>query len=369
MGRRKKVNNDAIKYNYDDKGNVIQLEAIESRTVQPDGRIHTNKIMVEGTLAKPKKILSALNPTTMNYEETSGAIAQDNQYKIDYANGDIYFHNSQIGTNIKTQFMYIGEKLSDGSEIYVNKNSDGTINKNLTEEFASISSEMRNCTNIVNETNAIVFELENNKIDKINGKGLSTNDYTNEEQSLVKSIVEKQSILDNSLTTTNKKISGAINELNSEKANSKEVVKKGSGTLNDFDEETRKVLLGLNQGQINAVLGIDNVSAINSNFINKRSIIYNKGKESNKLVNIDGTVVNSSVFSSYLFVELKQGVKYIHISEGSDDESNKLRTLVFYNSSKVKTRALEWVQSNSSFELNDGEKYISFSIKNTNISC
>ncbi|MGL5331218.1 MAG: hypothetical protein ACRDD7_18280 [Peptostreptococcaceae bacterium] len=144
MARRKKVNNDAIKYNYDDKGNVIQLEAIESRTVQPDGRIHTNKIMVEGTLAKPKKILSALNPTTMNYVEISGAITQENQYKVDYVNGDIYFHNSQTGTDIKTQFMFIGEKLGDASEIYVNKNSDGTVTKSLTEEFRDVEEMVNN---------------------------------------------------------------------------------------------------------------------------------------------------------------------------------------------------------------------------------
>ena len=47
----------------------------------------------------------------------------------------------------------------------------------------------------------------------------------------------------------------------SQKANSNEVVKKGYGTLNDFDESTRALLQGLSDGevQINAVLGEENV--------------------------------------------------------------------------------------------------------------
>lgn len=49
----------------------------------------------------------------------------------------------------------------------------------------------------------------------------------------------------------------------SQKANSNEVVKKGYGTLDDFDEETRRVIQGMEQGQINAVLGTENVLDVN----------------------------------------------------------------------------------------------------------
>ena len=42
-----------------------------------------------------------------------------------------------------------------------------------------------------------------------------------------------------------------------------EVVKKGYGTLDDFDEETRRVIQGMEQGQINAVLGTENVLDVN----------------------------------------------------------------------------------------------------------
>lgn len=43
------------------------------------------------------------------------------------------------------------------------------------------------------------------------------------------------------------------------KANKNEVVQKGYATLNDFNEETRRVIQGIDQGNINAVLGDGNV--------------------------------------------------------------------------------------------------------------
>lgn len=61
--------------------------------------------------------------------------------------------------------------------------------------------------------------------------------------------------IDNRFAQTNAQLS--------QKANDNEVVKKGYGTLNDFDEETRRVIQGMEQGQINAVLGIGNVQTDN----------------------------------------------------------------------------------------------------------
>ena len=49
----------------------------------------------------------------------------------------------------------------------------------------------------------------------------------------------------------------------STKANASEYVKKGYGTLSDFDEETRRVILGMEHGEINAVLGDGNVISSN----------------------------------------------------------------------------------------------------------
>lgn len=57
----------------------------------------------------------------------------------------------------------------------------------------------------------------------------------------------------------------SINEQLDTKANENEVVKKGEGTLNDFDEKTRALLQGLPEGEtnINAVLGEENVTTFN----------------------------------------------------------------------------------------------------------
>lgn len=65
-----------------------------------------------------------------------------------------------------------------------------------------------------------------------------------------------------------KSVNDRIDETNaqlSQKANDNEVVKKGYGTLNDFDEQTRSILLGLEEGQVNAVLGDGNVNFNNLN--------------------------------------------------------------------------------------------------------
>ena len=72
-------------------------------------------------------------------------------------------------------------------------------------------------------------------------------------------------------TSTNQTLenmNNTINEVNTQmptKANDSEVVKKGEGTLDDFNEETRRTILGLEVGQINAVLGEKNVTKRNIN--------------------------------------------------------------------------------------------------------
>lgn len=74
-------------------------------------------------------------------------------------------------------------------------------------------------------------------------------------------------------TEINKKVSiktfeNEVNNINSHldnKANKNEVIKRGYGTLNDFDEDTRRVIQGLGDGEINAVLGDGNVAYNNLN--------------------------------------------------------------------------------------------------------
>ena len=75
-------------------------------------------------------------------------------------------------------------------------------------------------------------------------------------------IVETLDSPENSIADVKKDIND-INEQLDTKANEDEVVKKGYGTLNDFDEETRLIIQGMESGQINAVLGKENVKTEN----------------------------------------------------------------------------------------------------------
>ena len=70
-------------------------------------------------------------------------------------------------------------------------------------------------------------------------------------------------------------INEKVNAQLSQKANADEVVKKGEGSLNDFNEETRALLLGLTEGETNvhAVLGEGNVKNLN---LAESSVSFNK---------------------------------------------------------------------------------------------
>lgn len=68
--------------------------------------------------------------------------------------------------------------------------------------------------------------------------------------------------------TSYKKLGDRLDSVDSQlehKANDNQVVKKGYGTLNDFDEDTRKAILENNNIDINYVLGNDNVMIKNLN--------------------------------------------------------------------------------------------------------
>lgn len=103
-------------------------------------------------------------------------------------------------------------------------------------------------------------------------KSVSTKEIvsSNELKTLVNALGEVQNI-DNRFAQTNAQLS--------KKANSAEVVKKGYGTLSDFDEETRRAIQGMSSSEINAVLGrgnvtnynlaINSVDVANANFIDR----------------------------------------------------------------------------------------------------
>ena len=81
-----------------------------------------------------------------------------------------------------------------------------------------------------------------------------------EYEKLKKIIIDENAsaTLSNEIKTVKTKLTNDIKTINFQlntKANDDEVVKKRQGTLDDFNEETRRVILGLEEGQINAVLG------------------------------------------------------------------------------------------------------------------
>ena len=164
--------------------------------------------------------------------------------------------------------------------------------------------------NILNQINELV--IGDTKVDL---KG-----YVKEEvlKEYVKKEVLKEYAKEEVLKEYAKEIEKISSQLNT-KANDDEVVKKAQGTLDDFNEETRRVILGLEEGQINAVLGEKNVTKRNikdnevcfnhlnsqGNLINPLTVIYNKiitqeGKEtdleghySTDYINIEGDEIYS----------------------------------------------------------------------------
>lgn len=92
------------------------------------------------------------------------------------------------------------------------------------------------------------------------------------------------------------------------KANDNVVVKKGYGTLSDFDEETRRVLQGLEEGQINAVLGKGNVNLENLSDEVVKTIKGNNLLTGTQMFNY--TVNGSSVtYKCTNFISVKKGDK------------------------------------------------------------
>lgn len=115
------------------------------------------------------------------------------------------------------------------------------------------------------------------------------------------------------------------------KANNKDVVKKGFGTLNDFDEETRALIQGLKPGQINAVLGEGNVTPQNTNFIDiktGKNLFNINSSIVGKNINESGVIYDDSGYSISDFIKVNVGSKYtVH--------SSSYFYLCFYDSNKL----------------------------------
>lgn len=164
----------------------------------------------------------------------------------------------------------------DGKEIFndliINNYSLGYCTLELTNQVLAVPGTVKIELMVTEEDKKLtssVFELE--VIKSINSEKsiVSTNEFTallnglsslSEYDNYKNEIAAARDGEVNLLTKVKK-----IDEQLDTKANDEEVIKKGFGTLNDFDEGTRAILQGLKGGEINAVLGDGNVSPSNLN--------------------------------------------------------------------------------------------------------
>lgn len=138
--------------------------------------------------------------------------------------------------------------------------------------------------------------------------------------------------------TTNEQDKRTITTQLEQKANRIEVYLKSQGiSINDLDEETRGIILNMEPGEVNAVLGEGNVteknlqdfvvSARKTRFMNATNLGALVDYERGKIMGSDGAVVNNPDFLLTDFVEVNFNEPiYIHDA----------RNAMFYNSSKAR---------------------------------
>ena len=154
---------------------------------------------------------------------------------------------------------------------------------------------------------------------------------------------EKIREIESELTQTNAQLS--------QKANSNEVIKRGYGTLDDFDEETRRVIQGMEQGQINAVLGTENVLDVNLalNSVDEFKMkntetldnLFNKNHCDNKsgfLFDTSGNeyATSGGFITHYIRVKSGDKISTWFYSGSIGDYSAYNRTHVYYDKNKKK---------------------------------
>lgn len=167
-----------------------------------------------------------------------------------------------------------------------------------------------------------------------------------------------------------------INEQFNTKANINEVVIKGKGTLNDFDEETRIAILENNQIDINYVLGESNVLNENirdksvrpnkTTFISETRNLFDKQQFVKGIVSsVNGEIVPNDNFASSNFIRFEKGKTY---------KIKSCYDYAVYNKDKVFVRGVEHAKSELEFSSSsDDEKYIIFTMDladvETNMMC
>lgn len=182
----------------------------------------------------------------------------------------------------------------------------------------------------------------------------------------------------NNLKEDIKNVSSQLEHMENKKANENEVVKKGQGTLNDFDEETRGLILGLSVGEtnINAVLGEGNVKSENlgdkqvrpnkTTFISEKRNLFDKQIYVKGIVSsVNGSIIENDNFACSNFIRFEKGKTY-NISGCYD--------YAFYNKDKTFVRGVEHTKAPLTLKSeSDEEKYIMYTMDlsdvETNMMC
>ena len=216
-------------------------------------------------------------------------------------------------------FNYLESTVKNKQEL-IDKKLDYLINEGLPIEIAKAIREKIEDGTIGKLINETLLQDINNKIDenieKVNEQ-LETN------------VSNLNEIIDTVKTE--------INEQLDTKANDNEVVKKGQGTLDDFNEETRRVILGIEEGQINAVLGEKNVTKRN---IKDNEVCFNHLNEQGNLINSSTVIYNKIITQEGVETDLVGHYSTDYINIESDD---------IYSITHVLTSTGAWYDENKGF--------------------
>ena len=282
--------NDNMKIKYFDE----ELEVYDERRV-------VNKNTYSITLnyvPSPTRPLTVENGKT-TLTETNGT-PNASQYVLDRENGLLLFNQAMKGKVVTINYSAIGLWCISADKVYTNVDNKGKIVETL-EDLMKENRQAIESIKTVGDASTVITQLQAN-IDSVTGLVGNIAEGSSVNEELTKSITSGKGTnitLTNTISSANNKINEMntwvnqhgdivnldnrvdtveteipkINEQLEQKANENEVVKKGMGTLNDFDEETRRIIQGLESGQINAVLGKGNVKTEN---VGDKQITYEK---------------------------------------------------------------------------------------------
>lgn len=122
------------------------------------------------------------------------------------------------GTKKLTSFEFeleVVKKLNSETSIVSTNEFTALINGLASlSEYDNYKNEIKSARGSFLSLLARLNDSDTKKVDKVTGKGLSTNDYDNTEKSEVAKVKNKAENIDNGRTTDAKDVTGAINELN-----------------------------------------------------------------------------------------------------------------------------------------------------------